>query len=238
MAITYNGITFSGSNTSQNIAYNGATLCSVNAKTYIQNLGMSMVPMYTRSCWIRATDWDDDYFHACIYRIDSDGEIYVCWWTNPSADHYLSHPGYSLATNCLYLCYSYYMHAYGETSGDQPIIIIQGTSGECESCICCYTLSTSQWNPQKSWCCLCRGPYPSATCTRLGYLISCCSGTFSFYFRDRSVGRCWYYGRGGCEATSCSVAEYCIDDIGFRNTLLNGVLAGCYIGRDFTTINA
>lgn len=238
MAIVYNGTTFSGANTAQNIAFNGSAMCSVNMHSPAANVGV--IPVFSRGYWRRESDWNDDTFHACIYRIDSDGEIYVCWWANPSATHYLNHPGYSLATNCLFLCYSYYMHAYGNVSSEsQPIIIVKGTSGECAGCVLCYTLSTSQWNPQKSWCSLCRGKNPTATCTYLGYFVGSCSGTFSFYWpNDQSVGRCWYNGRGTYSATSESTAEYFIDNICFKDIAANGVLRNCYIGCDMRVINA
>lgn len=231
MAIVYNGTTFSGANTSQNVVYNGNTMCTVT---------INEVPVFSRGIWSRVTDWDDDNFHTCVYRIDSDGEIYVCWWTCPSATHYLNHPGFSLSGQCLYLCYSYYVNAYGsDTRNGQPIIRIQGTGGACSGCIFCCTLDTSQWNPQKSWCSRNIASYPSNTCACLSCLITCCSGTFRFYWPgDTDVGRCWYYGYGTYGAFTNAVAEYCLDDMCFRNNCLNGVLANCYIGRNSSQINA
>lgn len=235
MAIVYNGTTFSGSNSRQNINYNGTNMCTI-----VKQESGNAIPVYSRSGWYRSTNNSGGQFHACVYRIDADGEIYVCWWACPSASHCLLHPGFSFNNYvCLGICYADRVFSYTNYTIGQPIIEVKGTSGECAGCTFCCTLNTSQWNPQSVWHSYTIRNSPSATVSCISNSSTCCGGTFRFYWPgDNTVGRCWYYGYGTYGASSNSTSSYVIDCLCFYGATRNGVLSNCCIGDGWTDICA
>lgn len=234
MAIVYNGTTFSGTNSSQNINYNGVNMCTV-----VKQESGNTIPVYSRGDWYISTNNSTGQFHACVYRIDSDGEVYVCWWSCPSVSYCLLHPNFSFNNYvCLGICYADRVYSYTGSTIGQPVIEVKGTSGECSGCTFSCTLNTSQWNPQSVWHSYTIRNSPSATLSCISGSSTCCSGTFRFYFSDRYIGRCWYYGYGTYEASSNSVSSYVVDCLCFQNWTNNGVLSNCCIGNSWTYICA
>jgi len=226
MAIVYNGTTFSGANSAQNVNYNGTNMCTVL---------IGATPVFSRGRWNSYTNGSDNRFCACVYRIDSDGEIYVCWWVNPSKSFVLCHPDFEFNSDVtLSMCLARKVFSY-DLAGyiGRSKIVVEGTSGECSNCVFVCTLSSSQWNPQVG----CSKVYvynsPSSTCSDMASYRTCCSGTFRFYWPgDTAVGRCWYYGRGGYRACGDSYASYCIACLCFNDDSRNGVLINCSVGYD------
>ncbi len=228
MAIVYNGTTFSGSNSSQNVYYNGTNMCNV---VQWNNNGRYAVPVYSRGEWYITTGSGENRFHSCIYRIDSDGEIYVCWWVDFGNSFNLLHPSFSFNSDVklpMFMVNGIYTY---DTAGyiGRPKIIIEGISGECEGCMCICTLNTSQWNPSAIAQLVSIRNSPSSTESCLwDYSTSCC-GTFRFYFNDRSIGRCWYYHYGAAQACSDSYASFTNTYLCFTDDDRNGVLRNCVI---------
>lgn len=218
MAIVYNGTTFSGSNSAQNVNFNGTNMCTV-----VQ----CDKPVFSRGEWYATSNGNAVRFNACIYRIDGDGEIYVCWWVGPNTEFKLLHPNFSFNSDVtLSMCLARRVFTY-DTRGyiGQPKIVVEGISGECSSCVFVCTLSTSQWNPPTSWSSVDIDNWPSNVCADLGSFSTNYSGTFRFYWPgDTTVGRCWYYHYGSCRACGDSCAQFVLDCLCFTDDDRNGVL--------------
>lgn len=223
MAIVFNGTTFTGSNSAQNVNFNGTNMCTV-----VQ----CNKPVFSRGDWYTTSSGSGVQFGACVYRIDSDGEIYVCWWVGFGNGFGLLHPNFSFDSDVnLTMCMATRSYSY-DTRGyiGQPKIVIEGTGGECSECVFTCTLNTSQWSPQTHWATVDIDNCPRDVESCLGNTYTSCCGTFRFYWPgDTTVGRCWYYGRGNYRAYGDSYASFTVACLCFTDDDRNGVLKNCSI---------